>query len=46
MCIRDSIEDTGSIVVGNTPAEFTAQIKAEFTTYQKVVKDANLKLEQ
>ena len=44
--VRKRIEDTGSIVVGNTPAEFTAQIKAEFTTYQKVVKDANLKLEQ
>lgn len=43
--VRKRIEDTGSIVIGNTPAEFTAQIKEEFATYQKVVKDANLKLE-
>ncbi|KAF1021651.1 MAG: hypothetical protein GAK30_01711 [Paracidovorax wautersii] len=43
--VRKRIEDTGSIVIGNTPAEFTTQIKEEFATYHKVVKDANLKLE-
>lgn len=43
--VRKRIEDTGSIVLGNSAAEFGAQIKDEFATYQKVVKEANLKLE-
>ena len=43
--IRKRIEDTGSIVLGNTPEQFTAQIKAEFEVYKKVVDMANLKLE-
>ena len=43
--IRKRIEDTGSIVIGNTPEQFTAQIKAEFEVYKKVVESAGLKLE-
>jgi tripartite-type tricarboxylate transporter receptor subunit TctC len=43
--VRKRIEDTGSIVLGNTPAEFATQIKDEYSTYQKVVKEANLKLD-
>jgi tripartite-type tricarboxylate transporter receptor subunit TctC len=43
--IRKRIEDTGSLVVGNTPEQFAAQIKAEFETYQKVVDSAKLKLD-
>jgi tripartite-type tricarboxylate transporter receptor subunit TctC len=43
--IRKRIEDTGSIVIGNTPEQFTAQIKAEFAVYKKVVESAGLKLE-
>ena len=43
--IRKRIEDTGSIVIGNTPEQFTAQIKAEFEVYKKVVESAKLKLE-
>ncbi len=43
--IRKRIEDTGSIIIGNTPAQFTDQIKAEFEVYKKVVESANLKLE-
>ena len=43
--IRKRIEDTGSIVVGNTPEQFTAQIKAEFEIYKKVVETAKLKLD-
>ena len=31
------IEDTGSIVVGNTPEQFAEQIKAEFSVYKDVV---------
>jgi tripartite-type tricarboxylate transporter receptor subunit TctC len=43
--VRKRIEDTGSIIVGNTPDQFTAQIKAEFEVYKKVVNSAGLKLE-
>ncbi len=43
--IRKRIEDTGSIVIGNTPEQFTEQIKAEFAVYKKVVESAGLKLE-
>lgn len=43
--IRKRIEDTGSIVLGNTPEQFAAQIKAEFEVYKKVVESAGLKLE-
>jgi len=43
--VRKRIEDTGSLIVGNTPQQFTEQIKAEFSIYQKVVKDRNLKLD-
>ena len=43
--VRKRIEDTGSIIVGNTPDEFSAQIKAEFEVYKKVVESAKLKLE-
>jgi len=43
--VRKRIEDTGSIVVGNTPEQFTAQIKAEFEVYKKVVDSAKLKLD-
>ncbi len=43
--VRKRIEDTGSIVVGNSPAQFAEQIKAEFDVYKKVVDSAKLKLE-
>ena len=43
--VRKRIEDTGSIIVGNTPEQFAAQIKAEFEVYKKVVDTAKLKLE-
>ncbi|MGV0960023.1 MAG: tripartite tricarboxylate transporter substrate binding protein BugE [Limnohabitans sp.] len=39
------IQDTGSLVVGNTPEEFAAQIKAEFEVYKKVVDTQKLKLD-
>jgi tripartite-type tricarboxylate transporter receptor subunit TctC len=43
--VRKRIEDTGSIIVGNTPQQFADQIKAEFAVYKQVVEKANLKLD-
>jgi tripartite-type tricarboxylate transporter receptor subunit TctC len=43
--VRKRIEDTGSIIIGNTPEQFAAQISAEFDVYKKVVESAKLKLE-
>ncbi len=43
--VRKRIEDTGSIIIGNTPAQFAAQLKAEFEVYKKVVDTAKLKLD-
>ncbi|MFZ9285980.1 MAG: tripartite tricarboxylate transporter substrate binding protein BugE [Burkholderiaceae bacterium] len=43
--VRKRIEDTGSLVLGNSPAEFADQIKAEFDVYKKVVADQKLKLD-
>jgi tripartite-type tricarboxylate transporter receptor subunit TctC len=43
--IRKRIEDTGSIVIANTPEQFTEQIRAEFEVYKKVVESAKLRLE-
>jgi tripartite-type tricarboxylate transporter receptor subunit TctC len=43
--VRKRIEDTGSLIVGNSPAEFAAQIKAEFEVYKTVVAKQGLKLE-
>jgi tripartite-type tricarboxylate transporter receptor subunit TctC len=43
--VKKRIEDTGSIVVGNSPAEFAAQIAAEFEVYKDVVKKQKLTLE-
>lgn len=43
--VRKRIEDTGSLVVGNSPSEFAAQIKAEFEVYKQVVAKQKLKLD-
>lgn len=43
--VRKRIEETGSIVVANTPEQFAEQIKAEFEVYKKVVDVAKLKLD-
>ena len=43
--VRKRIEDTGSIVLANTPEEFAAQIRAEFDVYKKVVAAQKLVLE-
>src|SRR5689334_21888206 len=43
--VRKRIEDTGSLIVGNTPEQFAQQIKAEYDVYKKVVDAAKLKLD-
>jgi tripartite-type tricarboxylate transporter receptor subunit TctC len=42
--VRKRIEDTGSLIVGNTPEQFAAQIKAEFEVYKQVVTTQKLTL--
>jgi tripartite-type tricarboxylate transporter receptor subunit TctC len=43
--VKKRIEDTGSLIVGNTPAEFEKQIKDELFTYKRVVFLQKLTLE-
>ena len=43
--VRKRIEDTGSLIVANSPSEFAEQIKAEFDVYKKVVETQRLKLD-
>jgi tripartite-type tricarboxylate transporter receptor subunit TctC len=43
--VKRKIEDTGSLIVANTPEQFAAQIKAEFEVYKQVVSSAKLKLD-
>jgi tripartite-type tricarboxylate transporter receptor subunit TctC len=43
--VRQRIEATGSIMVANTPQEFTQQIKSEFEVYKQVVDKQKLRLD-
>ena len=43
--VKKRIEDTGSLIVANTPEQFAEQIKAEFDVYKKVVAQQKLVLE-
>ena len=43
--VRKRIEDTGSLIVANTPEQFAAQIRAEFEVYRQVVEKQKLTLD-
>ena len=43
--VRKRIEDTGSLIVANTPEQFAAQIRAEYEVYKKVVTEQKLSLD-
>ncbi len=41
--VRRRLEELGLDVIGNSPAEFAALIKAEIPQWAKVIKDAGIK---
>ncbi len=43
--VRKRIEDTGSVILANSPAEFAAQIRAELEVFRRVVREQKLTLE-
>jgi tripartite-type tricarboxylate transporter receptor subunit TctC len=43
--VRERLTTIGLEQVGNTPAEFTAQIKADIAKWRKVIQDVNIKAE-
>jgi tripartite-type tricarboxylate transporter receptor subunit TctC len=43
--VRKRIEDTGSLIIANSPEQFATQIKAEFDVYKKVVTEQKLTLD-
>ena len=43
--VRKRIDDTGSLIIANTPEQFAAQIAAELEVYKKVVAAQKLTLE-
>jgi len=43
--VKARIEGTGSLLVGNTPQQFTQQVAAEYEVYKKVVATQKLKIE-
>jgi len=43
--VRKRIEETGSVIVSNSPEQFATQIKDELAVYKRVVETAKLKLE-
>ena len=43
--VRKHIDDTGALIVANSPEEFAAQIAAEFEIYKHIVQTQHLRLE-
>lgn len=43
--VKQRIDATGSVIIGNTPEQFAQQIKAEFETYKRVVEQQKLQPE-
>jgi tripartite-type tricarboxylate transporter receptor subunit TctC len=43
--VRKRIEDTGSLIVANTPEQFAQEIKSEFEVYKRVVAEQKLSLD-
>jgi len=43
--VKKRIEETGSLIIANSPDEFAAQIKAEFAVYKQVVAKQKLTLD-
>jgi tripartite-type tricarboxylate transporter receptor subunit TctC len=43
--VRARIEETGSLIIGNTPEEFAKEIKTEYDVYHKVVEERQIKPE-
>ncbi|MGD9944261.1 MAG: Bug family tripartite tricarboxylate transporter substrate binding protein [Burkholderiaceae bacterium] len=43
--VRSRLTDLGAEVVGSSPEEFGAQMRADAATWQKIIRDAGIKLE-
>lgn len=43
--VKKRIEDTGSLIIANTPEQFTEQMRAEYAVYKRVVESAKLSLD-
>ena len=43
--VKKRIEDTGSLIIANSPEQFSEQIRAEYAVYKRVVESAKLRLD-
>ena len=43
--VKKRIEDIGSLIIANTPEQFSEQIRAEYAVYKRVVESAKLRLD-
>jgi tripartite-type tricarboxylate transporter receptor subunit TctC len=44
--VRDALEKLGAVPVGGTPAEFGRDIRGDMSRWEKIIKDADIKLPQ
>lgn len=44
--VRSKIEESGSVIIGNSPREFAQQINEEFQLFKRIVREQNLKLDE